>query len=222
MAVSVRWLGHAGFEIKADGKVIYIDLYRTGKLAGRVPEVSDVATVVLVTHSHPDHCDPVGISGVLSDDTVIIAPKDCGEKINRDIRSLTPGEQTTVEGIRVKAVQAYNVKRFRSPGKPFHPKGFGVGYLITVEGRTIYHAGDTDIIPEMKELGPIDVALLPCGDTYTMDNTEAAEAALTIKPRMVVPMHNWDKDTADFRKKLERQGGIRFISPKEGDEFVIQ
>lgn len=222
MTVSLRWLGHAGFEIKADGKVIYVDPYRAKKYVERVPDVFDPATLVLVTHSHADHCDPDAILSFLSDSTVIIAPKDCAEKINRDFKSLTAGEETTVRGIRVKAVQAYNVKRFRSPGKPFHPRGFGVGYLITVQGRTIYHAGDTDVIPEMKELGPIDVALLPCGDTYTMDNTEAAEAALAIKPRLVVPMHNWDKDTSDFRKKLERRGGIRFLAPKEGEEFVVQ
>jgi L-ascorbate metabolism protein UlaG (beta-lactamase superfamily) len=222
VTVSIRWLGHAGFEIKADSKVIYVDLYRAKKYEGRVPDVSDPATLVLVTHSHPDHCDADAISGVLRDGTVIIAPKDCKEKLSGEITSLTPGEEATVEGIRVKAVQAYNLKRFRSPGKPFHPKGLGVGYLIMVEGRTIYHAGDTDVIPEMKDLGPIDVALLPCGDTYTMDNTEAAEAALIIKPRLAVPMHNWDKDTADFRKRLERKPGIRFMAPKEGDEFVVQ
>lgn len=222
VTVSLRWLGHAGFEIKADSKVVYVDPYRAKKYIERVPDVSDPATLMLLTHSHADHCDPDSISSLLIDSTVIIAPKDCREKIDRDFKSLTPGEETTVQGIRVKAVQAYNLKRFRSPGKPFHPKGFGVGYLVMVEGRTIYHAGDTDVIPEMKELGPIDVALLPCGDTYTMDNTEAAEAALIIKPRLVVPMHNWDKDTADFRKRLERKPGIRFLAPKEGDEFNVQ
>jgi L-ascorbate metabolism protein UlaG (beta-lactamase superfamily) len=154
-------------------------------------------------------------------DTVVIAPADCSEKLGGEITSLKPGEETEVQGIGVKAVHAYNVKRFRSPGNPYHPKGFGVGYLINAEGKTIYFAGDTDVIPEMSELGPVDVALLPCGDTYTMDNADAAEATKIIKPKTVVPMHTWDKSIDDFKKEVDAVGDVKFHTLKEGESLTL-
>ncbi|MHA2069302.1 MAG: MBL fold metallo-hydrolase [Candidatus Thorarchaeota archaeon] len=221
MTIFVRWLGHASFQINVNEKIIYVDLYRSKKQIERVPDTLDPATLVLATHSHNDHCFPEAINEVRSSETTIIAPSDCGEKLGAAITSLEPGEKTTVQGITVKAVHAYNVKRFRSPGNPYHPKGFGVGYLISAEDKTIYFAGDTDVIPEMKELGPVDVALLPCGDTYTMDNKDAAEATSIIKPKIVVPMHTWDKSIDDFRKKVEKDTDAEFKPLKEGESFSI-
>ena len=125
-----------------------------------------------------------------------------------------------IEDITIKAVHAYNVKRYRSPGNPFHPKGYGVGYLVKTKGKIIYFAGDTDVIPEMKEIGPVDVALLPCGDTYTMDNIEAAEATKIIKPKAVIPMHTWDKSTDDFKHGIASTE-TKFVSLKEGEEYIV-
>ncbi|UCG36335.1 MAG: MBL fold metallo-hydrolase, partial [Candidatus Bathyarchaeota archaeon] len=119
MVVFVKWLAHASFEIRNNGKVVYIDLEKYS-------EPTEKADLVLVTHSHTDHCDPEKIKKVCKDDTVIIAPKDCASKIERKVTTLEVGEEIKVKGIGVKAVNAYNVKRFRSPGKPYHPKGFGV------------------------------------------------------------------------------------------------
>jgi L-ascorbate metabolism protein UlaG (beta-lactamase superfamily) len=95
------------------------------------------------------------------------------------------------------------LQRFRSPGTPYHPKGIGVGYLLSAEGKTIYHTGDTDFIDEMKELEDIDLMLVPSGGTYTMDNPEAADAVIEINPSKAVPMHIWDTDPADFKEKVE-------------------
>jgi len=181
MGFSIKWLGHASFQIKADGKNIYIDPYEG--------EYKDKADIVLATHSHHDHCDPTKIRKVRKEDTLIIAPEDCASTIGGRIKTLKPGEKITLGNLTLEAVEAYNYKRFRSPGNPFHPKGLGVGYLITIGDKTIYHAGDTDFIPEMRQLKNIYLALLPSGDTYTMDNEEAAEAALTISPEVVIPMH---------------------------------
>ncbi|MHA1937842.1 MAG: MBL fold metallo-hydrolase, partial [Candidatus Thorarchaeota archaeon] len=111
MTISIRWLGHASFQINVDEKVIYVDLYRSEKQKERVPDDLDPATLVLATHSHNDHCFPEAINEVRSSETTIIAPSDCGEKLGAAITSLAPGEETTVEGITVKAVHAYNVKR---------------------------------------------------------------------------------------------------------------
>lgn len=214
MGFSVKWLGHASFQIKTDGKNIYIDPYEG--------EYEDKADLVLVTHSHSDHCDPPKIRKVRKDDTPIIAPEDCISKIGGRIRTLKPGEKVTVGNITVDAVEAYNYKRFRSPGNPFHPKGSGVGYLITIGDKTIYHAGDTDFIPEMKQLKNIHVALLPSGGTYTMDNEEAAEAALTMKPEVVIPMHRWDTNPEDFKKKVESKSNIKVVTLKPRERFEVQ
>jgi L-ascorbate metabolism protein UlaG (beta-lactamase superfamily) len=214
MGVSIKWLAHAGFQIKANGKIIYVDLEKHG-------EAAEKADLILVTHSHSDHCDPEKIKNVRKKDTVIIAPEDCVSKIGGSIKTLKPGEETSVGNIRVKTVEAYNYKRFRSPGNPFHPKGFGVGYFIMAEGKTIYHAGDTDFIPEMRKLGPIDVVLLPSGGTYTMDNAEAAQAAIAIKPKTVIPMHRWDTDPEEFKKNVEAKSKIRVLLLREGEEYQV-
>jgi L-ascorbate metabolism protein UlaG (beta-lactamase superfamily) len=214
MGVSIKWLAHAGFQIKADKKIIYVDLEKYG-------EATEKADLILVTHSHTDHCDSDKIKNVRKKDTVVIAPKDCVSKLGGDVKTLNLGEETTVGTIRVKAVDAYNYKRFRSPGSPYHPKGFGVGYLITVKGKKIYHAGDTDFIPEMRQLDPIDVALLPSGGTYTMDNDEAAEAAVAINPKIVIPMHRWDTHPEEFKKKVEAKSNIRVVILKEGEELQV-
>lgn len=213
MGVLIKWLAHASFQIKAEGRTIYIDPYEG--------EATEKADLILVTHSHTDHCDSDKIKNVRKKDTVIIAPKDCVSKIGGTVKTLKPGEETSVGNIRVKAVEAYNYKRFRSPGNPYHPKGFGVGYLIKVEGKTIYHAGDTDFIPEMRKVGPVDVVLLPSGGTYTMDNAEAAEAAIAINPKIVIPMHRWDTNPEEFKKKVEANSNIKVMVLQEGEEFQL-
>lgn len=213
MTLSIKWLGHASFQIKGEGKTIYVDPYEG--------EYSEKADLILVTHSHSDHCDASKIQEVRNKETMIIAPEDCFPKIGGSVNALRPGEGTTFGNIRVKAVEAYNYKRFRSPGKPFHPKGYGVGYLITAEAKTVYHVGDSDFIPEMRQLGHVDVALLPSGGTYTMDNVEAAEAALAIDPEIAIPMHRWDTDPEGFKKKVEASSNIKVVALREGEEYQV-
>jgi L-ascorbate metabolism protein UlaG (beta-lactamase superfamily) len=217
MTVSIRSLGHASFQIKADGKVVYIDLRKYGN----VVETTEKADLILVTHAHADHCSTEKINKVCSKNTVVVAPKQSASKIGGTVKTLRPNEEALYGSIKVKAVEAYNVKRFRSPGKPWHPKGYGVGYLITIEGKTIYHAGDTDFIPEMKKLGRVDVALLPTGDKYTMDNTDAAEAAIAIDPKFVVPMHRWETDPKEFEEEVEDKSNVKVVLLKDGEEFPI-
>lgn len=218
MGISLRLLGHASFKIKSSGKVIYIDLKKYGK----VVEPSEKADIVLVTHGHADHCSPDKITKVQKEDTVIIAPDNCSKRIRGDVRSLKPGEETEIDGIKIGAVEAYNHKRFKPSGKPWHPQGYGVGYLIKADGKTIYHAGDTDLIPEMKKLGSVDVALLPTGDKYTMDNVEAAEAALLVKPKIAIPMHTWEKDPREFKERVETNSDIKVAVLELDQEFHIK
>lgn len=210
----MKLLGHASFEIKADNKIIYIDPYQG--------EYVNKADLILVSHSHVDHCDSSRINEIMKDDTVIIAPADCASKIGKSVKSLKPGEKTTAGNIAVQAVEAYNYKRFRSPGTPFHPKGLGVGYLLTIEGKTIYHAGDTDFIPEMKNLKNIYLALLPCDGTFTMDSPEVVEAILAINPQHVIPMHSRQTDLEKIRKEVEAKSKIKVALLKPGEQFEIK
>lgn len=214
MNLSLRWLGHACFLINIEGKIIVTDPQKS--------DYSGKADLILVSHSHSDHLDVSEIKKLRKKDTIIIAPEDCKSKITMATKSLKPGQEATFGKVKIRAVEAYNVKRFRSPGVPFHPKGLGVGYLILGEGTTIYHAGDTDFIPEMKQLGHVDVALLPSGGTYTMDSPDAAEAALAVKPEVAIPMHRWDTDPEEFRKKVEStDSSIRVVILAKGQEYQV-
>ncbi len=213
MSFIIKWLGHASFQLKVDKKIIYIDPYKG--------DYSEKADLILVTHSHGDHCSVAKIKSARGAAAVVFAPEDCVKKLKGSVRTLKVGEEATVGDIKVRAVEAYNVKRFRSAGNPFHPKGFGVGYLITALGKTVYHAGDTDFISEMKKLGHVDVALLPSGGTYTMDNPEAAEATLAIKPVVVVPMHRWDTKPDEFKKKVEAGSNIKVVALNKGEEYQV-
>lgn len=218
LTIHVKWLGHASFQIRTEDKIIYVDLKKYGK----VVETSEKADVILVTHNHGDHCSPPKIQKLRKKDTLVIAPKDCVSRIGGNVKTLKPGEKTTVNGVTIEAVEAYNIKRFKPSGKPWHPKGYGVGYLIEAEGKTIYHAGDTDFIPEMRSIKNVDLALLPTGDKYTMDNAEAAEAAITIKPKIAMAMHTWDKDREEFKKKVEANSKTEVVLLREGEEYQLK
>jgi L-ascorbate metabolism protein UlaG (beta-lactamase superfamily) len=215
--ICVRWLGHACFQIKIADKILYIDLKKYGK----VIETSEKADIVLVTHNHGDHCSPPKIQKLRKKDTVVIAPKNCASRIGGTVRSLKPGEEISLGEIRIEAVEAYNAKRFKPSGKPWHPKGHAVGYLIKAEGVTIYHAGDTDFVSEMCQLKNIDLALLPTGDKYTMDNAEAAEAAKAIGPRTAMAMHTWETDRKEFKEKAETNSKVKVVLLQEGEEFQL-
>lgn len=213
MTLTLRWLGHAGFRIKTGEKNIYIDPHEG--------ECSEKADLLLITHSHFDHCNESKIKDVRTANTMVIAPKDVASKIGGNVKILRSGEEASFDGVRIKAVDAYNTKRFRSPGNPFHPKSFGVGYLIMAEDKVIYHAGDTDFIPEMGQLGQVDVALLPTGGTYTMDNADAAEAVFTVKPEVAIPMHRWDTDPTELKKKIEATSKIKVVVLRSGEEYRV-
>lgn len=182
MLERIHWLSHDAFRI--DGpQIIYLDPYRLGQ--GN-PE----ADVILITHDHPDHCSPEDVAKIQGQDTTILTIDAAAAKLEGDVQIVKPGDSVMVKGIEVMAVPAYNVDKFRSPGVAFHPKESGhVGFVVTSNGQRIYHAGDTDHIPEMADLGRIDIALLPVSGTYVMTADEAVGAAETINPRIAIPMH---------------------------------
>jgi L-ascorbate metabolism protein UlaG (beta-lactamase superfamily) len=181
MTSIIHWLGHDSFRIDGDGVVIYIDPY---KIAG-----GPKADLILITHDHRDHASPEDVAKIQRNDTVIVAASAAADKFSGQIRTIKPGDKLDIKGISIEAVPAYNTNKFRGPGVPFHPQESGyVGYILTVKGIRIYHAGDTDAIPEMKNIH-CDVALLPVSGIYVMTAEEAATAAAMIHTRIVIPMH---------------------------------
>ena len=160
-------LGHDTF--RYDGPpIIYIDPWK-------LPAGSPAADLILVTHHHFDHCSPEDVKKISKPGTVVIADPASAKKLPGAL-VLRPGEKTTVGQVIIEAVPAYNVNKFRSPGRPFHPKSAGYnGYIITIGGERLYHAGDTDHIPDMAGYR-CDVALLPVSGTYVMTADEAAAA----------------------------------------------
>ena len=134
---------------------------------------------------------------------------------------MKPGAKTKIGDVEIEAVEAYNYKRFRSPGVPFHPRGLGVGYLVRVEGKTLYHTGDTDFIPEIKGIKEIDLMLVASGGTYTMDSDEAAEATIAVNPKAAIPMHVWDTDPRVFKKKVEAAGRTKVNIMKPGETYSL-
>ncbi|MBS1266389.1 MAG: hypothetical protein MAG795_00356 [Candidatus Woesearchaeota archaeon] len=176
--IKLQWLGHASVKILAD-KIIYIDPFNL--------ETDEKADLILITHGHYDHCSISDINKILKKDTIAFAPPDCTSKLARieglKVQILTPGKKLKIDNLSIETVPAYNIS------KEFHPKSNDwLGYIVTVDGKRIYHAGDTDKIPEMKNINA-DIALLPVGGKYTMNAEQAAKAANIIKPKLAIPMH---------------------------------
>jgi L-ascorbate metabolism protein UlaG (beta-lactamase superfamily) len=118
------------------------------------------------------------------------------------------GDHMTFQGVEVEALPAYNIAHTRPDGKPFHPKGNGNGYLLTVGDTRILVAGDTENIPEIKELKGIDVAFLPMNLPYTMDPEMVADVALAMRPRILYPYHFGNTDPQELVKLLQGAGDI--------------
>jgi L-ascorbate metabolism protein UlaG (beta-lactamase superfamily) len=181
MTSIIHWLGHDSFRIDGDGIVIYIDPYKIAD--------GPKADLILITHDHKDHASPEDVAKIQQSATTIVAASAAAAKLSGQIQIMKPGDKLNIKGISIEAVSAYNTNKFRSPGVPFHPQESGyVGYILTVKGVRIYHAGDTDAIPEMKSVH-CDVALLPVSGIYVMTAEEAATAAAMIHTRVVIPMH---------------------------------
>jgi L-ascorbate metabolism protein UlaG (beta-lactamase superfamily) len=170
----INWLGHDGFRI-ATGQNIYIDPYEI--------EGGPTADLILITHPHFDHCSAADIAKIKGPGTIFVTEKESAGQLSGDVRVIAPGEELTVGEVKIQGLPAYNLD------KDFHPKAKGwLGLNLEIDGVRIYHAGDTDFIPEMKDI-ETDIALLPVSGTYVMTATEAVQAALAIEPRIAIPMH---------------------------------
>ena len=197
----IVWLGHDCFRIDA-AKTIYIDPYQISS--------GSEADLILITHEHFDHCSPDDVAKIQHSGSVIVTEKDSAAKLSGDVRVIKVGEFLSVEAVNIEAVAAYNTN------KDFHPKSKGwLGFIVEIEGVKVYHAGDTDFIPEMKDFD-VDIALLPVSGTYVMTAEEAVQAALAINPQIAIPMHygaivGGNQDPLNFKNALEGKVDVRIL-----------
>ncbi len=199
--VEVEFYGHASLKlVDSDGFTVYVDPW--DDVMGSYERDADV---IVSTHDHFDHFDVKSIQQLKKRDTVLILTPESEDEAPGDIetRVIEPGRSVKAHGHRFMGVHAYNVDKFREADEPFHPKGFCTGVVFELDGVKFYHASDTDPIPEMESLPrDIDVAFLPVGGTYTMDQEEAVEAVEMVQPGKVVPIHYGvvDGTSADIEK----------------------
>jgi L-ascorbate metabolism protein UlaG (beta-lactamase superfamily) len=202
--IKIKWLGHNTFSIDSNIKII-TDPYKITR--------QEKADLVLISHNHFDHLSLDDLKKVSTENTTIVAANECIDVLTgfslKEKIGILPGEEKTVRGIKIKAIPAYNLDKINpETKKPFHPKEDNkIGFLIELNGVTIYHTGDTDLIPEISDLNP-DIALVPVSGTYVMTANEAAKAIERIKPKIVIPMHygtivGSEKDAQDLKQLIK-------------------
>ena len=199
--LDIELLGHASVRIR-DKKIIYIDPFQ---LSGGSDIVK--ADLVLITHPHYDHCSIKDAEKIVTQNTIAVTVPDCQSKLSnlvfKDIRLIEPGQTIEIDGVKIHAVRAYNTN------KQFHPKeNDWVGMIVEIDGVRVYHAGDTDAIPEMRDI-EADIAFLPVSGTYVMTAKEAAAAVKTFrKCKVAIPMHYGSiigtaSDAEEFKEKAD-------------------
>ena len=196
------WSGHSSFIYEGES-LIYFDPFALHRLRR--------ADIILVGHDHPRHCSPVDIDKVRRAPTVILADEHSTRHIAPPVISMAPGQQETIGDILIEAVPAYNLHA------SFHPQRKAyLGFIVTLEGLRLYHAGDTDFIPEMHDL-KVDIALLPVSGFTVMNAEEAAQAALALHPQVAIPMHYGTaygtlEDAERFRALLDGKVRVEILS----------
>ena len=182
--IGITWTGHAGFKILHGNKKMYIDPY---KLSNKYENIFD-ADIVLITHNHFDHLSIEDLKNIINERTVIVSAQECLSQLKslkvKDLIGMDPRNNEKLDDLVVEAVPAYNVN------KDFHPKDDKkIGFIIKFGNDRIYHTGDSDIIPEMKDTNPT-IVLIPVSGTYVMTAEEASKAVNElINPKIAIPMH---------------------------------
>jgi L-ascorbate metabolism protein UlaG (beta-lactamase superfamily) len=188
--VEMHFIGHGSLMFKLNSFVIYIDPVRSSGSYDNLPK----ADLILVTHEHGDHLDIKLVEDLKKDGTVLFCNTASASKVLW-ATEVKAGDKREVNNIIIEAVPAYNIVNERAPGQPFHPKGSGVGFVLTIGEKRFYIAGDTENTPEMKSLRNIDVAFLPMNLPYTMTPEMVADAAKSFKPAILYPYHFGETNT---------------------------
>lgn len=193
---------HGTVALRFDDTMVVIDPWSKAPQA-RLPQ----ADLVLITDIHRDHFDPKGIEAVKKPDTIIVAPQAVANDLS-EAKVLANGDRLQILGIEIEAIPMYNHKRGPKPGKLFHDKGRGNGYLLNFGGKRFYISGDTACTDEMRALQNVDAALICMNLPYTMPPEEAAECVKAFRPKVAIPFHYRNSDTRVFAKALEKEPGI--------------
>jgi len=201
--LKVTFLGHGSLMLTFNGKNFYVDPFSRVADYSKLPE----ADVVLITHEHHDHLDLQALASVRTERTVVVLTEACARQVEGGI-VMQNGDEHIVNGMRVEAVPAYNLVHKRENGQPFHPRGVGNGYVLTLGDKRVYVAGDTENIPEMKKLQGIHCAFLPMNLPYTMTPEMVADAAQAFQPNILYPYHYGDTDPSKLEDLLREGKGI--------------
>jgi L-ascorbate metabolism protein UlaG (beta-lactamase superfamily) len=201
--LKITFIGHGTLMMTFGGKVIHVDPVGSYADYDKLPQ----ADLILVTHEHGDHLDPRAIGILRKSSTDVVGTEKCAEKL-QNVSIMKNGESKIFQGFKVEAVPAYNIVHMRGPGSPFHPRGQGNGYVLTLADKRVYVGGDTENIPEMKNLKNIDIAFLPMNLPYTMTPEMVADAAKVIRPKILYPYHFGNTDTSKLVELLKNEKGI--------------
>lgn len=201
--LEITFIGHGTLMLKYDRMIIHVDPVSREADYSRMPG----ADIILITHEHGDHLDPDAIKLIRTDKTAIVLNEKSKPKVEDGI-VMKNGDTREVKGIEINAVPAYNINHHRSNGQPFHPKSVGNGYVFNLGNKKVYIAGDTENIPEMKELKNIDIAFLPMNLPYTMTPEMVADAAKTFRPKILYPYHFGKTDTNEIIELLKNEKDI--------------
>jgi len=189
--LKITFIGHGTLMLTLGKKVIHVDPWSRLADYTRMPK----ADIILVTHEHRDHFDLKALEVLRTKNTVLVLTETCASRIKGGI-VMRNGDVKTIQGLKIEAVPAYNIVHMRSEGRPFHPKGVGNGYVITLGNKRVYVAGDTENTPDMKKIKDIDIAFLPMNLPYTMTPEMVADAAKAFKPKLLYPYHYGKTDTS--------------------------
>jgi len=201
MVENIEWFKHSSFRLTGE-KIIYIDPRNISD-----PKPADA---VLISHPHSDHFSPDDIKKISNEKTVIISIPEVISQIEGSKKMILPNEKAFLDKVVIEAVPAYNVnKSFHSKKKDW------IGFIIEMNGKRYYYAGDTDAIPEMRFMKNIDIAMLPVGGTYTMNAEEAASIANIFKPKVVIPYH-WGEIIGT------REDAEKFKSLFQGETVILE
>ncbi|MEZ0396390.1 MAG: MBL fold metallo-hydrolase [Anaerolineales bacterium] len=202
--LEITFLGHGSLLLTFEGKRIYVDPFSRVADYTKLPP----ADLVLITHEHRDHLDPEALNAIRTPATRLVLNERGAAQVEGGL-VMRNGNRQTVLGIPIEAVPAYNLVHKRENGEPFHPKGYGNGYILTLGDTRLYLAGDTENIPEMSTLHAIDIAFLPMNLPYTMTPEMAAAAARAFRPRILYPYHYGNTDANALVKLLKNEPGIQ-------------